>query len=54
VRPVTLGIYEYIGAHTTQWNAVMATTVLASVPAAVLLVVAQRFITADATSGAVR
>ncbi|MFF5471845.1 carbohydrate ABC transporter permease [Streptomyces achromogenes] len=54
VRPVTLGIYEYMGAHTTQWNAVMATAVLASVPAAVLLVVAQRFVTADATSGAIR
>ncbi|MEU1662461.1 carbohydrate ABC transporter permease [Streptomyces sparsogenes] len=42
VRPITLGIYEYIGAHTNQWNAVMATSVMASVPAAVLLVVAQR------------
>ncbi|CAL9645631.1 carbohydrate ABC transporter permease [Streptomyces sp. enrichment culture] len=54
VRPVTLGIYEYIGAHTTQWNAVMASAVLASVPAVVLLVAAQRFITDDATSGAIR
>lgn len=32
----------------------MATAVLASVPAAVLLVAAQRFITVDATSGAIR
>ncbi|MEU9397816.1 carbohydrate ABC transporter permease [Streptomyces sp. NPDC048324] len=52
VRPVTLGIYEYIGAHTNQWNAIMATSVLASVPAAVLLVVAQRHVTAGATDGA--
>ncbi|MER6789378.1 carbohydrate ABC transporter permease [Streptomyces sp. NPDC000658] len=54
VRPITLGIYDYMGAHTNQWNAVMATAVLASVPAAVLLVVAQRYVTAGATSGAVR
>jgi multiple sugar transport system permease protein len=54
VRPITLGIYQYIGAHTNQWNAVMATTVMASVPAAVLLVVAQRYVTAGATSGAVK
>ncbi|MGW0207436.1 carbohydrate ABC transporter permease, partial [Streptomyces sp. NPDC003233] len=40
VRPITLGVYQYIGAHTNQWNAIMATTVMASVPAAVLLVVA--------------
>lgn len=45
VRPITLGVYQYIGAHTNQWNAVMATAVLASVPAAVLLVVAQRRVT---------
>ncbi|MFI0788908.1 carbohydrate ABC transporter permease [Streptomyces lydicus] len=54
VRPITLGIYQYIGAHTNQWNAVMATTVMASVPAAVLLVVAQRHVATGAGSGAVK
>ncbi|MFJ7904276.1 carbohydrate ABC transporter permease [Streptomyces sp. NPDC096198] len=53
VRPITLGIYQYLGAHTNQWNAIMATTVMASVPAAVLLVVAQRQVAAGATGGAV-
>ncbi|WEV29201.1 carbohydrate ABC transporter permease [Streptomyces sp. 71268] len=54
VRPITLGIYEYIGAHTNRWNAVMATSVLASAPAAVLLAVAQRYVATGTTSGAVR
>lgn len=54
VRPITLGLYQYIGAHTNHWNAIMATAVLASVPAAVLLVVAQRHVAAGATSGAVK
>ncbi|WUT07227.1 carbohydrate ABC transporter permease [Streptomyces sp. NBC_00704] len=54
VRPITLGIYDYLGAHTNRWNAVMATAVLASVPAAVLLVLAQRRIAAGAADGAVR
>jgi multiple sugar transport system permease protein len=54
VRPITLGIYEYFGAHTNQWNAIMATAVLASAPAAVLLVIAQRHVAAGATSGAVK
>ncbi|MET8771761.1 carbohydrate ABC transporter permease [Streptomyces sp. NPDC004658] len=49
VRPVTVGIYDYLGAHTNQWNAVMATAVLASVPAAVLLVAAQRHLAAGIT-----
>jgi multiple sugar transport system permease protein len=51
VRPITLGIYQYIGAHTNQWNAIMATAVLASAPAAVLLVAAQRHIAAGTTGG---
>jgi multiple sugar transport system permease protein len=54
VRPVTLGIYLYLGAHVSNWSGVMATAVLASIPAAVLLVVAQRYITAGATGGAVK
>ncbi|MFF9641745.1 carbohydrate ABC transporter permease [Kitasatospora aureofaciens] len=54
VRPITLGVYRYLGAHTNQWNAVMATTVLASLPAAVLLVVAQRHVTSAATGSAVK
>ena len=36
------------------WSAVMATAMLASVPAIVLLVVAQRYIAAGATGGAVK
>ena len=37
-----------------QWNAIMATAVVASIPAAVLLVVAQRYVAAGVTSGAVK
>ncbi|MFG3492714.1 carbohydrate ABC transporter permease [Streptomyces sp. NPDC047972] len=52
VRPITLGLYDYLGAHTTRWNATMATAVLASLPAAVLVVVAQRHITTGPAAGA--
>ena len=41
-QPITLGIYAYIGNNDQQWNAIMATAVVASIPAAVLLVLAQR------------
>ncbi|MGW1160179.1 carbohydrate ABC transporter permease [Streptomyces sp. NPDC002513] len=54
VRPITLGVYQYIGAHTNQWNATMATAVLASLPAAVLIVIAQRYVAAGAAKGAVK
>ncbi|MBU4213154.1 MAG: carbohydrate ABC transporter permease [Actinobacteria bacterium] len=52
--PITLGIYHYIGNNTTQWNSIMATAAVASVPAAVLLVVAQRYVAAGVTAGAVK
>jgi multiple sugar transport system permease protein len=54
VVPVTLGIYTYLGAHVDNWSAVMATAVLACIPAVVLLVVAQKYIAAGATGGAVK
>ena len=53
-RPITLGIYHYIGNNNQQWNAIMATAVVASIPAAVLLVLAQRYVAAGVTAGAVK
>lgn len=54
MRPITLGIYQYIGNNNQQWNAIMATAVVASIPAAVLLVIAQRYIATGVTTGAVK
>lgn len=53
-EPITLGIYHYIGNNNQQWNAIMATAVVASLPATLILVLAQRFVAAGVTSGAVK
>lgn len=53
-KPITLGIYAYIGNNNQEWNSIMATAVVASVPAAVLLVLAQRYVAAGVTAGAVK
>ena len=53
-EPITLGIYHYIGNNNQQWNAIMATAVVASIPAAVLLILAQRYVAAGVTAGAVK
>jgi len=53
-QPITLGIYAYIGNNNQQWNAILATAVVASIPATVLLVVAQRYVAAGVTAGAVK
>jgi len=54
LQPITLGIYAYIGNNNQQWDAIMATAVVASVPAAVLLVLAQKYVAAGVTAGAVK
>jgi multiple sugar transport system permease protein len=54
VQPITLGIYHYIGNNNQQWNAIMATAVMASIPATVLLIIAQRYVAAGVTAGAVK
>jgi multiple sugar transport system permease protein len=53
-QPITLGIYHYIGNNNQQWNAVMATAVVASIPATILLILAQRYISAGLTTGAIK
>ena len=53
-QPITLGIYHYIGNNDQQWNAIMATAVVASIPATVLLLIAQRYVAAGVTAGAVK
>jgi multiple sugar transport system permease protein len=54
LQPITMGIYRYIGNNTQDWNAIMATAVVASIPATVLLVIAQRYVAAGVTAGAVK
>jgi len=53
-EPVTVGMYRFIGNQSADWNGIMATAVLASIPAAILLTIAQRYVVAGMTSGAVK
>jgi multiple sugar transport system permease protein len=53
-RPITLGIYDYIGAQNQEWGPMMATGVLASIPTAILLVVAQRYVAGGLIAGAIK
>ena len=53
IEPITLGIYTYLGNYSTDWGAVMASAAFAMVPAAIMLVVAQRYIASGLTAGSV-
>lgn len=54
IEPVSLSIFTYLGQFSDQWNGAMAVATLASIPAAILLVLFQRYITAGLTAGAVK
>ncbi|MFI5754617.1 carbohydrate ABC transporter permease [Streptomyces sp. NPDC051569] len=54
IKPITLSMYEYIGAHVSDWGAVMATAVVSAIPAAILLVMAQKYVAAGITGGSVK
>ncbi|WP_051950993.1 carbohydrate ABC transporter permease [Actinacidiphila yeochonensis] len=54
MRPITLGIYHYIGNNNQEWNAIMATAVVASIPTALLLILAQRYVAAGVSAGALK
>ncbi len=54
IEPITLGIYTYLGNYSTDWGAVMASAAFAMVPAAIMLVVAQRYIASGLTAGSVK
>jgi multiple sugar transport system permease protein len=54
IEPVSVSIYNYLGQYNDAWNSAMAVATLASIPAAILLVLFQRYITAGLTAGAVK
>lgn len=54
ITPITLALFRFVGAEATNWNAVMASAVLASIPATILLVFAQRYVASGVTAGAVK
>ena len=54
VQPVSLSIYNYLGNYNNEWGSAMAVAALASIPAAILLILFQRYITTGLTAGAVK
>lgn len=54
MRPITMGLYDYIGAQNQEWGPLMATAVVASIPTALLLIVAQKYVAAGVTAGAIK
>ena len=54
IEPITLSIYNYIGVYSENLGASMALAVFAILPAAMMLIAAQRYIAAGLTVGSVK
>ncbi|HEX2913201.1 MAG TPA: carbohydrate ABC transporter permease [Chloroflexia bacterium] len=53
-RPLTLGIYKFIGQYGVRWNDLMAVAVVAALPIIFVFIFAQRYITSGLAVGSVK
>ncbi|GAC1365579.1 MAG: carbohydrate ABC transporter permease [Ktedonobacteraceae bacterium] len=53
-RPLTLGLYKFIGEYGTRWNDLMAVSVVSALPVILVFIFAQRYITSGLIAGAVK
>jgi multiple sugar transport system permease protein len=54
MRPVTSGLFKYMGNNVSQWNMVMGFATLEMIPPLVLFLAAQKYVVAGLTNGAVK
>ncbi len=54
MRPVTSGLFKYMGNNVSQWNMVMGFATLEMLPPLVLFLAAQKYVVAGLTDGAVK
>lgn len=54
MRPITAGIYNFLGFQSTSWNNTMAFGTVSMLPVALLFIFVQRYIVSGLTNGAVK
>jgi len=54
LKPITVGIYYFVGDQAVQWNNMAASEVLSLLPALIFIILAQKRIVRGLTSGAVK
>jgi len=53
-RPITAGLWAFVGNNVTDWNGVMALSTVAMLPPLVIFIFAQQYIISGLTSGSVK
>lgn len=54
MRPITVGIYNFVGKYGIQWNKIMAFGVVIMIPVILIFVLLQKYIIGGLTQGAVK
>ncbi|WEK54767.1 MAG: carbohydrate ABC transporter permease [Candidatus Cohnella colombiensis] len=54
IRPITLGLYNFIGVYGTEWNSLMAVATIAMVPIILIFILIQKHIVSGLTTGAMK
>jgi multiple sugar transport system permease protein len=53
-KPITVGVYYFVGDELTYWNTISAAAVLASIPGLIFFMIAQKYIVKGLTMGGVK
>ena len=53
-KPITVGVYYFVGDELTYWNTISAAAMLASIPGILFFLIAQKYIVKGLTSGGVK
>jgi len=54
MRPVSVGLYSFVGQFVTQWNLLLAASVAVALPVLVLFLFVQRYFIQGIAAGAVK
>lgn len=54
IRPLTMGLYKFIGEYGTEWNNLMAVATLAALPIILIFITLQKYIVNGLTSGSMK
>jgi ABC-type glycerol-3-phosphate transport system permease component len=53
-KPITVGVYYFVGDELTYWNTISAAAILASIPGIIFFLIAQKYIVKGLTMGGVK
>jgi len=53
-RPLTMGLYKFIGEYGIEWNNLMAVATIAALPIILIFILLQKYIVSGVTSGAMK